>query len=63
MAITTSFSGHGTTPDDGYYYKQLLDPARGREGRRYYVVGEPQNELEVALVSYIVELTIPDGGV
>lgn len=50
-------------PDDGYYYKQLLDPARGREGRRYYVVEEPQNELEVALVSYIVELTIPDGGV
>lgn len=46
--------------DDGLYYKQIFDPVMGREGRKYYTMGEPCNDLEFTLYSYIVEATILD---
>jgi hypothetical protein len=46
--------------DGDLFYKQIFDPCMGREGRKYYTMAPPENDLQFNLYSYIVEATILD---
>ena len=38
---------------------EILDPAKGREGAKYYVYGECRNSEECELISWSIDLAVP----